>query len=181
VQSQGSLDFSNDHRSGAEWAQLLGTSQANVSRWRAGLLRPGAATRQKIHTAGGPPPDAWDASVGGAAPSSRKRQPKQAAPPKPKKKAKRKPGGATAAAVAAEADLWLQELEDFRAEIPTLARDARARAAMLAKPKQAPVASRRVPFRPVTQEHFPARIMLNSARFGSERDRQKSRLRIRGS
>jgi hypothetical protein len=34
--------------------------------------------------------------------------------------------------VIAEADLWLAELEDFRAEIPSLARDSRARAAMLA-------------------------------------------------
>lgn len=130
--SQGSLDFANDHRSGAEWAQLLGTSQANVSRWRAGLLRPGAAVRQRIHAAGGPPADAWDVSVGTQPPP--KRQAKQAAaPPPPRtKKPKRKPGGATAAAVIAEADLWLAELEDFRAEIPTLARDARARAAMLA-------------------------------------------------
>jgi hypothetical protein len=133
VASQGSLDFANDHRSGAEWAQLLGTSQANVSRWRAGLLRPSPAVRQRIHAAGGPPADAWDVSVGQQPPP--RRQAKQAAArplPKPKKKQRRKPGGATAAAVIAEADLWLAELEDFRAEIPSIARDARARAAMLA-------------------------------------------------
>lgn len=130
MQSKGSLDFANDHRSGAEWATALNTSQANVSRWRAGLLRPGPAVRQRIHAVGGPAPEAWDQPVG-AAPPPKSRKAKQAPPP-PTKPNKRKSRKATAAAVIAEADLWLAELEDFRSDIPSLGRDARARAALLA-------------------------------------------------
>jgi len=131
VNSKGSLEFSNDHRTGAEWAALLKTAEANVSRWRAGKVRPGAETRKRIHALGGPEPTAWDDQPPTAAPAAPhpSRQPKAKSPPSKKR---RKPRKATAAAVIAEADHWLAELEGFRAEIPTLANDTRGRAALLA-------------------------------------------------
>jgi len=120
VKSQGSVEFSKDPRSGVEWSALLGATTASISRWKAGLVRPSADLRAKIHHAGGPDPKAWDQVVG--------------TPPTPKriKKRSKKRTKATAAAVINEADLWLAELQDFRDELPTLVTDAAKRASLLA-------------------------------------------------
>ena len=135
MKSRGSFEFNQDHRTGVEWSALLKTAEANVSRWRAGKIRPNAETRKRIHAHGGPEPRAWDEVVG--APSTPQptrpyaRQPKhQPTPPPPKKR--RKPRKATTAAVIAEADLWLAELEAFRNELPNLVTDAARRAGLLA-------------------------------------------------
>lgn len=132
MNSKGSLALNNDHRSGAEWAALLSTSEANVSRWRAGKFKPGAAVRQLIAANGGPAPDAWDESPTAAplATPARPSRPTKAKPPPPKPR--RKPRKATASAVITEADHWLAELEAFRAELPSLVSDARSRANLIA-------------------------------------------------